>query len=69
MKFGKILREARETAMLNQTQLAERAGLHRTYINQLEHGKKSPSLDVFMQLCHALELLPSKMMQRIERDK
>ena len=67
MSIGKVLREAREAAGLTQVALAKRARVHRTYINQLEHDHKSPSLDVFIQICEGLEIAPSKMMQRIEK--
>lgn len=51
-RFADSLRNARENAGISQEQLAERAGLHRTYISQLERGLKSPSLDVIVVGLH-----------------
>jgi transcriptional regulator with XRE-family HTH domain len=66
MDVGKHLREAREAAGLTQTQLAEKADVHRTYVSMLERNEKSPTLDVFFRLCKALKVSPSKMMAHIE---
>ena len=68
MQIGKTLKEAREAKGLSQGALAEAAGLHRTYVNMLEHDKKSPTLEVFFRLCSALGTSPSKLMGRIERE-
>lgn len=52
--LGDELRKAREAAGLTQEKLAFAAGLDRTYISQLEHDKKSPTLDVLFRICDAL---------------
>ena len=53
-QFGKRLRALREAAKLNQGQLAAKAGLSRTYLNQLEAGKRDPSLSTLTRLAKAL---------------
>lgn len=53
--FGMAVRDARINANLTQEQLAHRAGVHRTYIGDLENGRKSPTLDVVEALAGALE--------------
>jgi transcriptional regulator with XRE-family HTH domain len=65
--LGNELRRAREEAGLTQEQLAEKAGLHRTYVSLLERGKKSPTLVVLFRLCGALGLRPSTLVARVER--
>ncbi|MGD1089197.1 MAG: helix-turn-helix transcriptional regulator [Verrucomicrobiota bacterium] len=55
-RFAETLRAAREKAEVSQEELAERAGLHRTYISQLERGLKSPSLDIIVSLAKGLRL-------------
>ncbi|HZF00876.1 MAG TPA: helix-turn-helix transcriptional regulator [Methylomirabilota bacterium] len=57
-RFAEILRETRAKAEISQEELAERAGLHRTYISQLERGLKSPSLDVIVALAKGLRITP-----------
>ena len=49
-----LLRELRQQAGLSQEALADKAGLHRTYISQLERGLKSPTVDVLDALARAL---------------
>jgi transcriptional regulator with XRE-family HTH domain len=55
-EFAAWLREQRQAAGLSQEQLAAKAGLHRTYISQLERGIKSPTLDVLAALAVALDM-------------
>ncbi|MBI3661694.1 MAG: helix-turn-helix transcriptional regulator [Acidobacteria bacterium] len=64
--FGTELRKLRETRGLTQEELAERAGVHRTYVSLLERNKKSPTLDVLFRVCRALRIAPSKMIARVE---
>jgi len=64
-RFADSLRNARENAGISQEQLAERAGLHRTYISQLERGLKSPSLDVIVALARGLRITPLEFTSRL----
>jgi len=52
--FGHRLRELRERAGLTQTQLAERAGLHRQGIVKLERGEREPAWSTLLALAEAL---------------
>jgi transcriptional regulator with XRE-family HTH domain len=52
--FGIVVREARVRAGLSQERLAFSAGVHPTYISQIERGVKSPTLDVVASLAKAL---------------
>ena len=54
-RFPATLREARTEKGLSQEELADMAGLHRTYISQIERGVKSPSLRSLEQITDALE--------------
>ncbi len=62
-KFGKALRKARQAAGLSQEELAERAGLHRTYISQLERGLKSPTLDIIDRLATSVGSTTPKLVE------
>jgi transcriptional regulator with XRE-family HTH domain len=64
--FGPVLRKARLAAELTQEELAFRAGIDRTYISQLEHDKKSPTLDVLFRLSDALGVKAAKLIARVE---
>lgn len=67
MRIGSTLRKAREEAGYTQTELGEAAGIHRTYLSDLERDRKSPTLDVFVRICRALKISPTEMMANLER--
>ncbi|TET34943.1 MAG: XRE family transcriptional regulator [Planctomycetota bacterium] len=66
---GKELVKERKRAGLTQEKLAHKAGVHRTYISLLERDVKSPTLDVFLRICAALRVSPSRIIARLEKKK
>ena len=63
---GAEIKRAREAARLSQEELAEKAGIHRTYVSLLERDKKSPTLDVFFRVAAAVGLRASTLIARME---
>src|SRR5437879_2899213 len=61
--FGPRLRELRDGAGLTQQQLAERAGLTREGIAQLETGRREPAWRTVLALCQALGAEPGDFIQ------
>jgi transcriptional regulator with XRE-family HTH domain len=53
-RLGLAIKRRREDAGLSQEVFAEKAGLHRTYVSQLERGIKSPSVRVLVKMAGAL---------------
>ncbi|MCB9379723.1 MAG: helix-turn-helix transcriptional regulator [Acidimicrobiaceae bacterium] len=53
-EFGQRVRARREHLGLTQMQLAERAGLHFTYVSDVERGRRNPSLLTALRLAAAL---------------
>lgn len=53
-KFGKKLKEIRNNKKISQEKLASMAGLHRTYISDIERGNKNVSLLNIEKLSKAL---------------
>ena len=64
--FGQVLHQLRKERGLSQEELGFESGYHRTYISQLERGKKSPSLQAIFQLAKALKVEPSEIVERIQ---
>lgn len=55
-KFGEKVRGERLKKGLSQEDLAEKAGVHRTYIGMIERGEKNITLMNIKKVANALEL-------------
>ncbi len=53
--FGKRVRELRKQKGYSQEELADKAGLHRTYIGSIERGEQSVSIDNIEKIAKALK--------------
>lgn len=56
IKFGQRLRELRKAKRLSQEQLAEIAGVHRTYIGMIERAEKNITLRNIAKIANALDV-------------
>ncbi len=54
--FGKRIRELRHELDLTQEELAERAGVHWTYVSAVERGLRNLSLDSITRLAQGLQV-------------
>jgi transcriptional regulator with XRE-family HTH domain len=66
--LGEELRRGRLAADLSQEQLADKAGVDRTYVSILERDLQSPTIDMLFRLCRAMGARPSEMIAAIEKD-
>jgi transcriptional regulator with XRE-family HTH domain len=64
MAFGRRLCELREQAGLTQESLADAAGLHWTYVGQVERGERNLSYKNLLKLARGLGLDPAELMPR-----
>jgi transcriptional regulator with XRE-family HTH domain len=53
--IGKQLATLREYRKLTQEQLAQKCGVSRVYIGQVESGDRNPTLGVIFKMCDALQ--------------
>jgi transcriptional regulator with XRE-family HTH domain len=63
---GQTISKLRQNRGLSQEELADRAGIHRTYVSQLERGIKSPTLAVLIKIARALDTKPSELLRAVE---
>ena len=66
-RFPEVLKEVRLQKGISQEELADRAGLHPTYISQIERSLKSPSLRSLGLIADALEIPLSSLIRKMEK--
>ncbi len=66
--FGKVVRKRRREMGLTQEDLGFLAGLHRTYISEIERGMKSPSLRATLAIAKALNSNLSGLIMQAEKE-
>ena len=59
-EIGKNIKKAREEKHISQEDLADKAGLYRTYIGHLENSRYSPSAYVIYKISKVLQIPVSK---------
>ena len=64
--LGEELRQRRLAAGLSQEQLADKAGIDRTYVSLLERDERIPTVNVLIGLCRAMGVRASDVIARIE---
>lgn len=60
------MRTKRETLDLTQEDLAEKAGLHRTYLSDVERGARNPSLESIERLAKGLGITIAELFDSLE---
>jgi transcriptional regulator with XRE-family HTH domain len=67
LAFGKALRKLREQAGLTQESLAELAGVHRTYMGDVERGERNVAIVNMVRMSQALGLPLSRVVREMEK--
>ncbi|MES2671126.1 MAG: helix-turn-helix transcriptional regulator [Pseudomonadota bacterium] len=65
-KFGCRLRDLRQRESLSQEELAQRAGIDRTYVGGVERGERNLSLLNVKKLADALGISPKDLFDDVE---
>jgi transcriptional regulator with XRE-family HTH domain len=65
--FGLVIKTLRHAQNLSQEALAFEASIDRTFLSQLETGRKQPSLLTIFRLAAALQVDASALIQLVER--
>src|ERR1700736_4389503 len=66
--LGIAIKTQRTSLSISQEELAHRAGLHRTYVSDLERGVRNPSVDSIEKLARALRLSVSTLFEQASKD-
>lgn len=65
--LGLAVRRLREERGISQEELAEDAGLHRTYVGGIERGERNIGFRNLVGIAQALEVSPSELIRRYEQ--
>lgn len=65
-EIGKRIRNYRTQQRLSQEELAERCGLHPTYIGQVERGEKNATIESISKIAAGLNVLLSTLFENLE---
>ena len=63
VKLGNRVRELRRDQKWTQVELADRLGIDRSYLSEIETGKKDPSLRVLKTLADGFEMTLSELLK------
>lgn len=64
--LGTVIARMREAEGVSQDELADQAGIHRTYVSQLERGLKSPTVNTLVSIANALNVRASEILRQLE---
>lgn len=67
MAFGQAIRKLRNDAGISQETFADLCDLHRTYISDVELGKRNVSLENIQKMAEALNMSISALFLEVER--
>ena len=65
--YGKAVRAIRQDKKISQEELADLSGLHRTYISDIELGKRNVSLENIDKIAQALQVKKSELFVEVEQ--
>jgi transcriptional regulator with XRE-family HTH domain len=65
--FSQVVKKHREKRKLSRATLAEKSGLHQTYIGLLERGERSPNLDTAKAIAKSLNIPLGKLITEAEQ--
>ena len=65
--YGKAVRTIRQDKKISQEELDDLCGLHRTYISDIELGKRNVSLENIDKIAHALQVKKSELFVEVEQ--
>jgi transcriptional regulator with XRE-family HTH domain len=62
-RLGRNLRRLREAKGMSQEAFAHDAGIHRTYVSDIERGARNPTITIVEKLAAAMQVTASEMLE------
>ena len=62
-RLGQNVRKLREAKGWSQEDFADRADIHRTYVSDIERGRRNPTITVVEKLARPLEVSASALLE------
>lgn len=62
-RLGSNVRRLREAKGWSQEDYADRAGIHRTYVSDIERGKRNPTVTIVEKLAKPLKVSPGALLE------
>lgn len=62
MRLGLNVRRLREAKGWSQEDYADRAGIHRTYVSDIERGRRNPTITVVEKLAEPFAIPPGELL-------
>lgn len=69
IKYGNVIRRLRQNKNISQEYLADLCGLHRTYISDVELGKRNVSLENIERIAIALNTSLTDVFKEVEKNE
>ena len=66
-RFGVRVRMERERIGISQEELADRAGMHRTYVGSVERGERNIGLLNVIRIARALAIAPAILLKDFQK--
>lgn len=66
-QYGQVIRSLRQSRNISQEKLGDLCGLHRTYISDIELGKRNVSLENIERMATALNVRISEIFTEVEK--
>lgn len=67
LQYGQVIRSLRQSRNISQEKLGDLCGLHRTYISDIELGKRNVSLENIERMATALNMRISDIFTEVEK--
>ncbi len=61
-RLGKNVRRLRQEKGWSQEDYADRAGIHRTYVSDIERGRRNPTVTIVEKLARPLDINPGRLL-------